>query len=1041
MSGSYNMWQQNSGLYPQQADFAYPTNGRQQQQQAPQQSSTTFSSSFQLPQSSSSLQGAFGATGQHERGGSSNSAQSGAYLQGALSSNQPHAFPQDLSVNTSPYRTDSSSLQYNNNYVTASPGPIQEHYPQPTAPVLRQSQPNYYRNASIAPGGSAPQTKRQRGLDRNPEEDDGEPGLEKDGAKKHSGACARCKNLKVKCEFVTDPETCKRCLNGGHECVIPGRKKRRVPPKREHLINQIRLQAEQINNLIAQLEAVQRSQGDPPNLENSSAILQSPIVSPDGDSTDESGVAPSTIPVFTEGNRAIEDWLSQAKESFLQFGNSISKSYLSDEDSDSSGWEEDYDNVGQEDLEGYGDEEEKYDIAVEHAENGSVMGDLGGQRLKNQGSNSSLNTTATSVAGSTGQPRKKSSGDKSTNLPSEAAPWGLMGRLSIKNRATSMDPEDTGITSSEYFTNGSAEDEHAKNVQRVQPHILNRGVITTSDAEKLFAIYFEKMNDSSSLLDPMLYTPPLTAVRSTFLFTVMCAIASRFYDERPELYPQLMHYAQLAAGTALISGTKNVEMCAAYILLSLYPVPTRRMTEQRSWLYLGLAIRTATDLNLHIPIKEKPRNEWQAREILNRTRIWLNCYNLDRSTGSQYGKPPIISNTDYVANHSADWYQSSPYNLEHFDIHICAYNAELRVMAKFMAKIYNDPEQPTGLNKNVDFEAISTATDDELKALGDKWFSLLETTNMNVPQNRFRTGLLRLAYSYSRLIALSYGFQHAFGKNTTDENPFLIRCLDAARGIVHAVIYDICRPDQLFYVRHGPEAQSIFVTFASAFLIKLLQPRFASHMSPETRTEIKGLVQSVVELLSSKEVAIDERHGPGLYARFLRNLLQAPILRQDPLARRNRSIPKSAGATPELSDHASLAPISSHPSPARSGGSLSPPPSQEMTSFDMFAPVGIGATDPYFQGLDSTSTALGLTYMTDANSNSNSNTSAGTISDMFMPPLTGDNLIMQNMQVLSGGNPGSFDWQSNNGYAWYPQFQQNMGMNTLFDTGSYARNT
>lgn len=77
--------------------------------------------------------------------------------------------------------------------------------------------------------------------------------------------------------------------------------------------------------------------------------------------------------------------------------------------------------------------------------------------------------------------------------------------------------------------------------------------------------------------------------------------------------------------------------------------------------------------------------------------------------------------------------------------------------------------------QNADFEAISTATDDELKALGDRWFALLETTDMSVPQNRFRTGLLRLAYSYSRLIALSYGFQHAFGKNTTDENPFLNR--------------------------------------------------------------------------------------------------------------------------------------------------------------------------------------------------------------------------------------------------------------------------
>jgi len=464
------------------------------------------------------------------------------------------------------------------------------------------------------------------------------------------------------------------------------------------------------------------------------------------------------------------------------------------------------------------------------------------------------------------------------------------------------------------------------------------------------------------------------------------------------------------------------------------------MTEQRSWLYLGLAIRTATDLNLHIPIKEKPRNEWQAREILNRTRIWLNCYNLDRSTGSQYGKPPIISNTDYVANHSMEWYKSSPYNLEHFDIQICAYNAELRVMASFMSKIYNDPEQPTGLNKNADFEVISTATDDELQALGNKWFALLDTTDMQVRQNRFRTGLLRLAYSYSRLIALSYGFQHAFGKNTSEENPFLNRCLNAARDVVHAVLDEICRPDQLFYLRHGPEAQSIFVTFASAFLIKLLQPRFASHLSQETRTEIKGLVQKVVEVLSSKEVAIDERHGPGLYARFIRNLLQSPILRQDAVPRRNRSMPKSAGATPELSDRASLAPISNQSSPVRSGGSLSPPPSQEMTSFDMFAPVGVGATDPYFQGLDNASTALGLSYMsTDGNGRMDS--SAGTMSDMFMPPLNGDQLIMENMQVLGGGSSDSFDWQSNNGYVWFPQFQQNMGMNTLFEPGTYSQST
>ncbi|KAF7371075.1 hypothetical protein MSAN_00741800 [Mycena sanguinolenta] len=47
------------------------------------------------------------------------------------------------------------------------------------------------------------------------------------------GACARCKQLKVKCEFETGTIPCKRCTNGGHDCVIPGRNKRGTPLK-EH---------------------------------------------------------------------------------------------------------------------------------------------------------------------------------------------------------------------------------------------------------------------------------------------------------------------------------------------------------------------------------------------------------------------------------------------------------------------------------------------------------------------------------------------------------------------------------------------------------------------------------------------------------------------------------------------------------------------------------------------------------------------------------------------------------------------------------------
>jgi hypothetical protein len=66
-------------------------------------------------------------------------------------------------------------------------------------------------------------------------------------------------------------------------------------------------------------------------------------------------------------------------------------------------------------------------------------------------------------------------------------------------------------------------------------------------------------------------------------------------------------------------------------------------------------------------------------------------------------------------------------------------------------------------------------TDEELKALWAHWHKVLEGTDLSVPQNRFRTGLLRLAYSYSRLIALSFGFQHVFSKGAADESIILFR--------------------------------------------------------------------------------------------------------------------------------------------------------------------------------------------------------------------------------------------------------------------------
>ncbi|KAF9485193.1 hypothetical protein BDN70DRAFT_871586 [Pholiota conissans] len=926
-----------------------------------------------------------------------------------------------------------------------------------------------YYQSSIDGHTDGPQ-KRQRGhaFKDDTEDQEGDIGQDqKDAKSKLSRACARCKTLKVRCEAKTETEPCKRCFNGGHECVIPGRKIRRTPPKREHLLSQIQSQAAEIERLIQELEKVTLASksGNGPDKIDTSALntLQSPVLSPstapgpffgaDEHPTDDyAQVQTGTNDNNPVVNKAVEDWIAKARESLHEFGNFIGiggagmpKSYLVDEDfEDSDSDDDDYDDA-QEELEQLGNGDDQYALAVEdpngegRAYDGTATPNQ--QPLRHQSSNSSIGTTMTGATAGTAStnamPRPKKIGnnesyEKPAILPAEASPFGMFGHLILKggpkSRASSVEPDEEdkpGIANADFFKSTPAPNALGRRLESAQhqaPAILTRGIISPQEAEKLFKIYFNDMNLSVSLLDPVLYTAQRTFYRSPFLFTVICAIASRFYSERPDLYAKIMHYAQLAAGTALIGGNKNVEMCQAYILLSLYPVPARKWEDQRSWLYLGLAIRTATDLNLHLPTTAKPLNENHAREMLNRTRVWLNCLNLDRSTGSQYGKPPIISPKDYIANHSERWWTSSPYNMKNFDIHTCAYNSELKLMSAFIAKIYSDPDHPTGLNKMVDFEQIATETDDELKKLGEEWFAVLAQTDMTDPQNSFRTGLLRLAYSYSRLVALSYGFQHAFGKTDgVDENPFLMRCLRAASDVVDAVVHDICRPSQIHYFRHGPEAQSVFVTFASAFLVKLLQPRFAAYLTLDTRKEIRVLVQKVIDLLGSPEVAIDDRHGPKLYSRFLEKLLAKPMARIDPLSPgpasnalprvKSRPPRSSASQTPDsASGTFDLPPVYNHPSPG-TNSSLSPPPTESALSFDSFAPIG--PTDPF-----ATETEV-------ANNNADSASLDNMMStDFFQPPLPFDDHIVQSLRSLT--DPSGWQDISVPEFNWMTQFQQNM---------------
>ncbi|KAJ6471467.1 hypothetical protein C8R45DRAFT_1165247, partial [Mycena sanguinolenta] len=487
--------------------------------------------------------------------------------------------------------------------------------------------------------------------------------------------------------------------------------------------------------------------------------------------------------------------------------------------------------------------------------------------------------------------------DHAIGLPDASAPLGLIAKLSLSNSHRKrggarewepVDPDgnDIGVANAAYFEPGPAANLRMRArllKQHSPPELLMHGIVVSEDVTKLFEISCScTMKPFISLLDPVLYTPTSTFTRCPVLFTVVCAVSARYYTEKSEIYPIAMQFAKRSAANALNEGWKTIELCQAYILLSIYSVPVHKWEEDCSWLYSGIAVRLATDLNLHQALQsllgtEPKRNEKQERELLNRTRVWLICFNLDYSVATQSGKPPTIKPDFVMKRRSDDWYRLSPYNSA-YDLNLCATTEFLLVLADFHDQIFSDTAAPSGLNKHVDFRSVTTAHDAKLAAFSHKW------TNRLVQQSKLNSLLCTLlcatllpfpftstpdsVTAYSRLIMFSFALEQACrtGLESTDYT----LCLESAKNVLHSMIDGLASTG---FIRYCPDGHFMIVAFASAVLLKLLGPEFSYFMPAHEETQVYDLVRQVIRTLSSSAIAVDDRHAPKLYAHFLDRVL------------------------------------------------------------------------------------------------------------------------------------------------------------------------
>ncbi|KAK5046102.1 hypothetical protein LTR84_008559 [Exophiala bonariae] len=102
------------------------------------------------------------------------------------------------------------------------------------------------------------------------------------------------------------------------------------------------------------------------------------------------------------------------------------------------------------------------------------------------------------------------------------------------------------------------------------------------------------------------------------------ALATKYYEKAR----RLMHILEVG----------SIRSVQSYLLLGQYFLSTQQ--SHHTWLYVGLAIRTAQSLGLHLPGTSELVCDSRTRELLRR--VWHGCILIDRISSTAYGRPCMI---------------------------------------------------------------------------------------------------------------------------------------------------------------------------------------------------------------------------------------------------------------------------------------------------------------------------------------------------------------------------------------------------------------
>ncbi|PPR07388.1 hypothetical protein CVT26_013704 [Gymnopilus dilepis] len=182
------------------------------------------------------------------------------------------------------------------------------------------------------------------------------------------------------------------------------------------------------------------------------------------------------------------------------------------------------------------------------------------------------------------------------------------------------------------------------------PHVVEKGLVTDSEARELFNIFFAGCHLFIPLFDPSYDTYESLMERSPWTFDAILAVAGKIRSGNGPLsatFYKCLEEAQGIARSSLFGPVVRKEAVQGMLLLAAWST--------NGWLPSGHAMRMALDLGLHRALEKladdsKQRTEEEERNLVVSARIWLCLYWFDHQMSLGTGRPIVLRDESTIRN-------------------------------------------------------------------------------------------------------------------------------------------------------------------------------------------------------------------------------------------------------------------------------------------------------------------------------------------------------------------------------------------------------